>query len=61
MRAIYVPVPDASGDPALYDIYIDGAWHGSQRTLDQAEAYVRARRLKEMEDGGRTMRRARQG
>jgi hypothetical protein len=45
MRAIYVPIPDASGQACLYDIYIDGEWHGSQRSLDQAEAYVRHRRL----------------
>jgi hypothetical protein len=41
---IYVPVADKDGSPLLWDIYIDGVWHGSRRLLAQCEDYVRPRR-----------------
>lgn len=29
--------------PQLFDMFVEGAWHGSRRRLDWAEAYVRDR------------------
>lgn len=34
-----VPLLDESGVPLLFDMYIDGIWHGSRRTLIQCESY----------------------
>jgi hypothetical protein len=34
-----VPLLDESGVPLLFDMYIDGIWHGSRRTLVQCESY----------------------
>ena len=39
--AIYRPVINKGGEIELYDIYIDGKWIGSQRTLDQCEDRLR--------------------
>lgn len=44
LDVIYVPIPDEGGSPLVYDIYIEGVWHGSRRTLAQCEDYVRPRR-----------------
>jgi hypothetical protein len=34
-----VPLLDENGVPLLFDMYIDGIWHGSRRTLVQCESY----------------------
>jgi hypothetical protein len=36
---VTVPVTDPQGNVLLYDMYINGQWHGSRRTLDQCQAY----------------------
>lgn len=34
-----VPVLDKHGNVVLYDMYVDGEWHGSRRTLEQCVLY----------------------
>jgi hypothetical protein len=36
---VTVPVHDKHGQVLLYDMYINGQWHGSRRTLAQCQAY----------------------
>lgn len=36
MRFEAIAVHDDRGDLILYDMYVDGVWHGSRRTLSQA-------------------------
>jgi hypothetical protein len=36
-QAIFVPVHDERGSAMLYDIYVDGEWVGSKRTIQQCE------------------------
>lgn len=36
-----VPLFDENGDAILFDIYIDGVWHGSRRTLEHCESYFK--------------------
>ncbi len=38
MEVKLVPVKDADGEVVLYDIFIDGKWIGSRRTIPQAIA-----------------------
>ena len=35
------PVLDKDGTVQLYDIYVDGEWHGSRRTLAQCDLYLK--------------------
>jgi death-on-curing protein len=35
-----IPVCDANGQVLLYDIYVDGKWHGSRRTEEQCRLQV---------------------
>lgn len=36
-----IPLLDENGDAILFDMYIDGVWHGSRRTLPQCESYFK--------------------
>jgi hypothetical protein len=38
-----VPVVGQDGSVVLYDMYVNGEWHGSRRTLEQCELYFRGR------------------
>jgi hypothetical protein len=40
-RMTTVPLLDENGMAILFDMYVDGAWHGSQRTLAQCESYFK--------------------
>lgn len=37
------PVRDKDGNVQLFDMYVDGDWHGSRRTLEQCDEYLRQR------------------
>jgi hypothetical protein len=41
MKREPVPVYDEDGNVVVYDIYVDGVWVGSRRTLAQCEDYFR--------------------
>jgi hypothetical protein len=43
LEVSYEPVYD-KGEVQLFDIYIDGVWHGSARTMKQATHYVSQRK-----------------
>lgn len=36
-----IPLLDESGNAILFDMYVDGIWHGSLRTLAQCENYFK--------------------
>lgn len=36
MTSVLVPVPDEDGGVLLYDIFVEGKWIGSRRTIPQA-------------------------
>lgn len=40
MISHFRPVYDERGEPLLYDIWIDGVWHGSRRTEEYATDYL---------------------
>ena len=37
----FIPVKNNRGEIELYDIYVDGTWIGSRRTLAQCELAVK--------------------
>lgn len=37
-----IAVRDKAGAVVLYDMFIDGVWHGSRRTLEQCGRYLKA-------------------
>lgn len=39
MRTETVPVLDKDGNVVLYDMYVDGDWHGSRRILEQCQLH----------------------
>jgi len=41
MKVEYRPVEDKHGEVQCIDIFVDGRWHGSRRTPDQCEHYVK--------------------
>lgn len=41
VRMATVPLLDEKGVAILYDMYVDGVWHGSKRTLAQCESYFK--------------------
>lgn len=41
-----VPVLDEPGNVVLYDMYVDGQWHGSRRTLEQCALHFAAVKAK---------------
>lgn len=36
-----IAIRDKAGAVVLYDMFIDGVWHGSRRTLAQCGAYLK--------------------
>jgi hypothetical protein len=44
MKAETVPVRDKDGNVVLYDMYVDGRWIGSRRTLAQCGEDLRGYR-----------------
>lgn len=42
----FVPVLDKHGDVVLYDIFINGEWHGSRRTIAYAKEYYRGHQIR---------------
>lgn len=41
MQIDLVPVLDDTGSIVLYDIFINGVWHGSRRTIAYCNEYTR--------------------
>jgi len=41
LRMATVPLLDEKGVAILFDMYVDGVWHGSKRTLAQCESYFK--------------------
>ena len=42
MKTKIIPVRDKDGNVVLYDMYVDGEWHGSRRTLEQCALHFAA-------------------
>jgi len=41
VRMATIPLLDEKGVAILFDMYVDGVWHGSKRTLAQCESYFK--------------------
>lgn len=46
MKIETVPVRDKDGNVVLWDMYVDGEWHGSRRTPEQCALHFSAARTK---------------
>lgn len=36
-----VPIINEKGEVLLFDMYVNGVWHGSRRTQEQVDAYFK--------------------